>query len=312
MIAKAKLLHLKDFFEPFIAVTDAAKGQYACWAVYQRHKISKKLVPVVYGSQCFRKAMAKCLKYNINFFSFNHGFLISDCASLQYLVRWEGSATVLFNWNLCLCSLPISITPVSATSPLISWVDLFTRNTETKRKIQQKKEAFNDKSDLFQTPIIDFANLGAIPIEQLLDLIRKFQSFLKTKEERDLVHDNIHQFQDRNQDWLQDPDVVLRTTHFCLIYETKTKHYVAVYPGKIQQITAEGIKGQKHALGFMLKRHFPKMGYETLLYFQKKDPLCQRAMAELQKGANPKVSQNLGHPQRGNPEFCIIEDIYFF
>ena len=167
MIAKTKLLHLPDFFEPFIAVTDTAKGQYACWAVYQRHKISKKLVPVVYGSQCFRNAMAKwsqykaeayaaikCLKDNINFFSFNHGFLISDCASLQYLVRWEGSATVLFNWNIFLCSLPISILPVSAMSPLISWVDLFTRNTETKRKLQQKQEAFNDKSDLFQTPII--------------------------------------------------------------------------------------------------------------------------------------------------------------
>ena len=42
MIAKAKLLHLPDFFEPFVAVTDAAKGQFACWAVYQRHKISKK------------------------------------------------------------------------------------------------------------------------------------------------------------------------------------------------------------------------------------------------------------------------------
>ena len=105
---------------------------------------------------------------------------------------------------------------------------------------------------------------------------------------------------------------VLRTTHFCLIYEPKTKHFEAVYPGKVQLITAEGIKGQKQALGFMLKRHFPKMGFETLLYFQKKNPLCQRAMAELQKGVNPKkVSPNLGHPGKGNPEFCIIEDILF-
>ena len=279
----------------------------------------------MYGSQCFRNAMAKwsqykaeayaaikCLKDNINFFSFNHGFLISDCASLQYLVRREGSATVLFNWNLFLCILPISIIPVSATSPLISLVDLFTQNTEKKCKLQQSREAFNDKSDLFQAPMIDFGNLGAIPIEKLLDKKMKFQYFLKTKEDRDLVQANIHQFQDRNQDFLQDPDIVLRTTHFCLIYEPKTKHYEAVYPGKVQQVTAEGIKGQKQALGFMLKRHFPKMGFETLLYFQKTDPLCQRVMAELQKGANPKVSPNLGHPQRGNPEFCIIEDIYFF
>ena len=33
MIATAKLLHLPDFFEPFVAVTDAAKGQFASWAV---------------------------------------------------------------------------------------------------------------------------------------------------------------------------------------------------------------------------------------------------------------------------------------
>ena len=84
MIAAAKLLHLPDFFEPFVAVTDAAKSQYACWAIYQRHKISKKLIPIVYGSQCFRNAMAswsqykceayaaiKCLKDNIIFFFYS-------------------------------------------------------------------------------------------------------------------------------------------------------------------------------------------------------------------------------------------------
>ena len=63
MIATAKLLHLPDFFEPFVAVTDAAKGQFASWAVYQRHKKSKKLVPIVYGSQCFRNAMANWSQY---------------------------------------------------------------------------------------------------------------------------------------------------------------------------------------------------------------------------------------------------------
>ena len=152
------------------------------------------------------------------FFSFNHGFLISDCASLQYLVRWEGSATVLFNWNLFLCSLPISIIPVAATSPLISWVDLFTRNTETKRKLHLSREAFNDKSKLYQTPIVDFANLGAIPIEQLLDLIRKFQTFLKTKEDRNLIKTHIKEFQDLNKEFLQEPDVVLNTTHFSLLF----------------------------------------------------------------------------------------------
>ena len=80
-MAKAKLLHLPNFVEPFIAVTDAAKGQFACWAIYQRHKVSKNLVPIIYGSQCFRLAMAqwsqykaeayaaiKCLKDNINLF----------------------------------------------------------------------------------------------------------------------------------------------------------------------------------------------------------------------------------------------------
>ena len=65
-------------------------------------------------------------------------------------------------------------------------------------------------------------------------------------------------------------------------------------------VTAEGDKGQKQRLEFMLKRHFPKMSFQTLLYFQNKDPLCLRAKAELQKG--------LIHP-KGKSDFCIIEDI---
>ena len=73
-------------------------------------------------------------------------------------------------------------------------------------------------------------------------------------------------------------------------------------------VTAEGDKGQKQRLGLMLKRHFPKMGFKTLLYFQNKDPLCLRAKAELQKEANPRVNPDLSHP-KGKSNFCIIEGI---
>ena len=154
---------------------------------------------------------------------------------------------------------------------------------ETKRKLYKSREAFNDKFNLFESPIVDFANLGAIPIGDLLDLIRKFQSFLKTKGDRELVKDHLPEFQYLNKEVLRGPEVALKTTHFCLVYEPKLKIFEAVYPGKIQQVTLEGNKGQKQALGFMLKRHFPKMCFKTLLYFQRKDPLCIRVKTELEK-----------------------------
>ena len=72
-----------------------------------------------------------------------------------------------------------------------------------------------------------------------------------------MVKTHLKEFKNLNKDFLSEPDIVLKTTHFSLIYEPKTKIFEAVYPGKIQMVTAEGDKGQKQRLEFMLKRHFP-------------------------------------------------------
>ena len=286
LLGLAECLILPDFQAPFYLSSDAAKGQAASFSVWQRNKTTKLLQPIKHGSFMFKKAaklysqykaeaMAIChgLQSSMIYFQFGTNFLITDVAAIQWIVKYRHAAQQIYAWSLLLCSLDLQIIAVHNQSSVIQFNDAFCRPQEAKDKLQ-KQITYNDKKP-YDLPLIDFGGLMHMPIQNLITVIEKFQSFLTCKSAPN-IKEKWKQFAAKETDFIQRAIMYIPLEHGLAFQEPQELdwHFVSKIANPIGQ---SGTKGKQFAkVEQLLINHFPEMALEQLIYYQSKDTLCKR------------------------------------
>ena len=290
LLGKAECLILPDFTSPFFLSSDAAKGQAASFSVWQRNKSTKLLQPIKHGSFVFKKAakfysqykseaMGIChgLQSSMIYFQFGTNYLITDVAAIQWVVRYKHASQQIYAWSTLLCSIDLHIIAVHNTSSVIKFNDAFCRPKAARESIR-KYITYDDKKSI-DLPLIDFSSAMPMPIQDLFEVIQKFQLFLNSHAP-EVVKEKWKQFISSERNFINRSQLQLNIgTGYAIQAPNELTWKWVNRTAKLQDLSASQ---KQHFLQLegMLMTYFPNMVLENLIQYQLDDPLCKRFLKD--------------------------------
>ena len=293
ILAKASLLHLPDFQKPFFLLSDSAKGQYGHYAICQRHSLSNKLVVLKHTSVPYTGATAMysqvkselyiaihALSNNCIFFVYSPSFWVTDAASLQHLIVFRHSNSILHSWSCFLTSLNLQILPVPNTNAHLRFIDYFTRPGATKQQLFEKLQKLKFSPETCdKVPLLDLIGLGSLPINTLFELVDKFQASVKH-----LLPGKVQQaWKDfSNKGFLPMTDLTCLQPNNILSIKVKDQDgwQVVSSPQQIRGLR-EGREAQLQEIKEVLLRCLPDISLQQLQLLQEKDRYCVNLMRNM-------------------------------
>ena len=193
-MAKQPTIYLINTAEPVWGIVDAAMGQSLAWGLLQWSHEQQCFCPVRWQSyrltkhqitysqpQCEALGIASYCNENYPLLMTHQSHLFNDAKSIQFIGRFRYSNLTIWRYHLLISSLPIHIHFLPCSSPLITLIDLFTRerpSTEIKKEIKAVINKRLSKQMIEELCYFDAHKLPPMSYDQIIQISDIFQKLL--------------------------------------------------------------------------------------------------------------------------------------
>lgn len=193
-MAMQPTIYLLNVNEAIWGIVDAAMGQSLAWGLLQWSKAQDCFLPIRWQSYRLTKhqlaysqphvealGLATYCSENYPLLMTHPSHLFNDAKSIQFIGRFRYSNLTIWRFHLLISSLPINIHFLPCSSPLISLIDLFTREKPPSEMKQNIKAVINkrlSKEAIEALCYFDAHKLPPMTYDQILKICDVFQELL--------------------------------------------------------------------------------------------------------------------------------------